>query len=174
MALETSSGRNDSEAEKTLGATIVQARNLRGWTQSQLAERVGVTASFITKLEKDEALPSYERAVALANILVLDAKHLLALIEQNKEQKGLQRIRTRGASLLSAYGVPLAVASASSTQTSPSDTAAQFGREILEDPDLRVAFTFLRTALADPDMRPAVLATLEALARRAKSTKHQG
>src|ERR1039458_2505419 len=164
MASDNAYNRHTNDAEPTLGATILQARSRLGWTQSQLAEKVGVTPSFITKLEKDEALPSYDRTVALANVLVLDAKNLLSLIEQNKEDRGLQRIRTRGASLRNAYGISPSGdnVAPSSAENSSSDMAAQFGREILENPDLQVALTFLRTALADPDTRSAALTTLEA------------
>ena len=105
----------------TLGTAIRDARERLGWTQSQLAGRIGVTASFITKLEKDEAVPSYDRTLALANVLALDANTLLSLVDQNKEDRGLQRIRTRGASVRTAYGMAAASHSPAPETGAPPD-----------------------------------------------------
>lgn len=159
-----------SENTITFGSSIREGRDRLGWTQAQLAEKIGVTPSFITKLERDEALPSYDRILALANVLVLDANMLIPLVEQNKEDRGRQRIKTRGASMRTSYGLggegqfPEGRGPGSAL-----NTAAQIGREILENPDLQTAFTHLRIGLKDPKLGPAILKTLEAFAKQANS-----
>jgi transcriptional regulator with XRE-family HTH domain len=155
----------------TLGDLVREARERLGWTQSHLAERVGVTPSFVTKVEKNEALPSYDRLLALANVLVLDSEQLLSLMEQAKQERTEQRIRTRGAAVRGAYGLVRTRGGSPGNAPDtvhPPTTAEQLGREILDNPDLQRAFTFVRAALADPDLKPAVLKTLEAFAQQAK------
>src|SRR5262249_2400597 len=56
-------------AVMTPGSLIRESRESHGLTQTQLAERVGVTPGFITKLEKNEALPGTELTLTLANLL---------------------------------------------------------------------------------------------------------
>lgn len=154
----------------TLGATVRQGRERLEWTQSQLADRIGVTPSFITKVEKDEALPSYDRTLALARALDLDVNNLLSLVEQNKEDRGLQRIRNRGASMRTAFGLSTERdSSASEGRSTGTDPATQLAREILENPTLYTALTHLRIALRDPDLTAAVLKTLETFAKQATS-----
>src|SRR5437660_665485 len=89
----------------TLGGEIRKARMRLEWTQTQLAERLGVTPSFITKLEKDESLPSRELTITLANLLVLDSERLLALLESSKEKRHKLRRNTRTAAAHQAYGL---------------------------------------------------------------------
>lgn len=159
-------------SEPTVGEIIKQARERLGWTQAQLADKIGVTPSFVTKVEKNEAVPSYDRLIALSNILVLDSATLIALSEQVKEERTQQRLRTRGAVARSAYGMdPRAAAQEENPPGVTPNIAEQLGRQILEDPDLQLAFTWLRTLLANPDLKPVVLKTLEALSRSSTITR---
>ncbi len=147
----------------TVGDQIREARERLGWTQSALAERVGVTPSYITKVEQDTALPGYELLLQLANVLVLDGERLLAQMERSRQERSGQRIRTRGAGVRNVYGV-----GADQEEPRVPTTAEQLGREVLGDADLRAAFTHLRAALADPELKPVVLKVLETFARQAK------
>src|SRR5262249_39373162 len=88
-----------------LGEQIRTARERLGSTQAYLAERVGVTPSYVTKLEKDEALPRYDLLVALANVLVLDSERLLALTERSRQERAGERIRTRGGMARGTFGI---------------------------------------------------------------------
>jgi DNA-binding XRE family transcriptional regulator len=61
---------------------IKDVRKKKGWTQKQLADAVGVTASFITQVEAGKTFPSYERCVALANVLNLPLDELWTQVEK--------------------------------------------------------------------------------------------
>src|SRR5437867_3920376 len=81
----------------TIGEEIREARKALGLTQPELAQQLGVSPSYVTKLEKDQALPSPERLLALADAIHLDRDHLLSLLEQTKQLRVQHGIRTRAA-----------------------------------------------------------------------------
>lgn len=154
-----------------LGDLIREARERLGWTQIDLAARVGVTPSFITKVEKNEALPSYDRLLALGNVLVLDSERLLSLVEHAKQERSLQRLRARGVAVRGAYGLrgerePSREETSQSVRSST--TAEELAQEILADQDLQTALLNLRAAFAKPDLKTVVLKTLEAFAQQAQ------
>lgn len=53
-------------AELTAGETIAMLRELKGWTQEQLAHKSGVAATNISLLENDHIDLGKQRAIALA------------------------------------------------------------------------------------------------------------
>lgn len=156
-----------------LGDCIRAAREGLGWTQSHLAAQIGVTPSFITRIEKQQALPSFDRLQALAHVLGLDSETLLTRLEEAQQHHAQQRLRARGAAARpAAGGTPAPAEGAAGPDVplpAPLSTAEQFRQEVLADPDFRTAFTWLRLALADPHLKPAVLTTLAAWARQAQA-----
>ncbi len=54
---------------KIYGARVEAARKEKGLTQEELAERVGVTQSMITHIEKGKKKPSLDKAIAIAREL---------------------------------------------------------------------------------------------------------
>jgi transcriptional regulator with XRE-family HTH domain len=56
------------EAKRDLGRRIRALRRLRGLTQEQLGERSGVSAKYISELERGVRNPSLETLVKVANI----------------------------------------------------------------------------------------------------------
>ena len=48
---------------------IIRRRNERGWSQAQLASKAGVSQSLISKLERGDRIPNYERLRAIWNAL---------------------------------------------------------------------------------------------------------
>ena len=62
---------------KKLGVRVRQQRELSGLTQGQLAEKVGVSGSFIGHIERGEKKASVETVVALCNALELSPSVLL-------------------------------------------------------------------------------------------------
>ena len=62
---------------KGLGRRVRQQRDLKGMTQDQLAERVGVSCSFIGHIERGEKKASLDTLVALSNALVIPPTVLL-------------------------------------------------------------------------------------------------
>jgi transcriptional regulator with XRE-family HTH domain len=149
----------------TLGELIRKAREQLGWTQSRLAQRLGVTPGFVTKIEKNGALPSYDLQLVLANELLLDREQLLSLAAQLRQESAHQRILTRGASVQGSYGL----AGQTPTPRGHPSQAEQIGQKVMADPDLKRAFTWLLEALANSDRKQAVLQMLEAFAQPAKT-----
>lgn len=52
----------------TLGLKIAKLRKSKGWTQTQLAERVGVHPSHVTRWERDKNQPSTNTLRELAEV----------------------------------------------------------------------------------------------------------
>ncbi len=61
-----------------LGRRVRKQRKIRGWTQEMLAEKIGVSTSFIGHVERGTRKASLETLVALANTLEISVDYLLA------------------------------------------------------------------------------------------------
>jgi transcriptional regulator with XRE-family HTH domain len=151
----------------TLGTMIREARQRVGWTQTELAQQVGVDPSAIAKLEADKLTPRPDLTHALAKILVLDSERLDALADRARERRRQQRVNTRAGrpAVAPREVAPRTAEPAGSPRAS---SAEEIGREILNDADLKTAFRFLRTALADPGLKETVLKVLQGLAALAR------
>lgn len=62
---------------KDLGSRIRTLRRQRGLTQEDLAEQVGISASFLGHIERGSRVASLETLVALSNVLRTSPHHLL-------------------------------------------------------------------------------------------------
>ena len=62
---------------KAIGQRIKQAREAQGLTQEQLAERVGLSPSHISVIERGYKTPRLETFVEILNILKVDANSIL-------------------------------------------------------------------------------------------------
>ena len=60
-----------------LGRRVRKQRKIRGWTQEMLAEKIGVSTSFIGHVERGTRKASLETLVALANTLEISVDYLL-------------------------------------------------------------------------------------------------
>ena len=147
---------------------IKQGREKKGWTQKQLADAIGVTSGFVTKVETEQSLPSYEICVAMARALDLPLEKLWSGIESARTEALQQRIKTRGAAVRGAIRTRGAAVRKPARSEQQLDVA-EIAREIAADADGQAALRDLRIALADPQMRPAVLAALAGFARAARS-----
>ena len=152
----------------TLGETIRNAREERGWTQVQLAAQIGVTPSFITKIEKNEVLPSPDRLQALVGALLLDGDRVKRMSHEARQERLQRRLDAQEAAVRNPYGL-----GAATPMGADRTSAEHLGREILDSPDLQAAVANLRLILADPDLRAGALRWLEALARDAKASNPQ-
>lgn len=65
-----------SNNEMTLGKKIAQLRKSKGWTQTQLAENVGVHPSHITRWERDKNQPSASTLNDLAKCFEVTVEEL--------------------------------------------------------------------------------------------------
>jgi transcriptional regulator with XRE-family HTH domain len=68
---------------------INQRRKMQGLTQSQLAERVGITQAFLAEIEKGRKRPSLDVLEKLCDALGCSADYLLG-IPPNRQYKVLQ------------------------------------------------------------------------------------
>ena len=62
---------------QNFGQRVKQLRNARKLTQSQLAERVGITDKYMSRIETDGENITIEILINLANVLEVDANYLL-------------------------------------------------------------------------------------------------
>lgn len=61
-----------------LGANISERRKKLGWTQAELAERIGVDTETVSRFERGSNLPSLQRLEKLADVLKLPLYRLVA------------------------------------------------------------------------------------------------
>lgn len=73
-----------NKIKKQIGKLIRDARTEKNWTQNDLAQKMGVTQPFISKLEKGESMPESKTRKKLIKILGEDFKQKLEKILQGK------------------------------------------------------------------------------------------
>lgn len=61
----------------TLGEKLQKLRKARGWTQEELAEKVGVSRQSLSKWESDGALPDTANVIVLADLFGVTTDYLL-------------------------------------------------------------------------------------------------
>ena len=62
-----------------IGKRIKDERQLKGLTQSQLAEKIGTTQSTIGKYEREELQPNIEVIIKICKVLEISSDYLLGL-----------------------------------------------------------------------------------------------
>ncbi len=65
--------------KKELGKNIKKAREEEGITQEELAEKVGVHVSYISRIERGVANPTHDLLESIGKILKMKASDLLSL-----------------------------------------------------------------------------------------------
>ena len=73
-----------------IGAFISERRKAKGWTQNQLAEKLGITDKAISKWETGRSMPDLSLFVPLCNLLEITLNELFAgecISEQNLKEK---------------------------------------------------------------------------------------
>jgi len=63
---------------KQIGLRIKHAREAAGYSQSKLAELVGLTQGAISKIERGEGNPSLQSVIRLSNVLSIPLNDLLS------------------------------------------------------------------------------------------------
>lgn len=61
----------------TLGEKILNMRKARGWSQEELAERIGVTRQAVSRWESGSAKPDADKLVAVCDLFGVSADYLL-------------------------------------------------------------------------------------------------
>lgn len=62
-----------------LGTKLRELRRERGWTQAQVAERIGGTASVVSAYENGIRQPSYEALIRLSRLYGVSTDYLLGV-----------------------------------------------------------------------------------------------
>lgn len=72
---------------------LTMLRKKRGYSQEQLAEKLGVSRQAVSKWERAEASPDTDNLIALAKIYEISLDELLGYREQRKD--GVRRRKRR-------------------------------------------------------------------------------
>ena len=75
---------------KLLGIRIQELRKIRGLTQDQLSEKVGIDAKHISRIEVGRSFPSLDTLEKLANALKVE---LHAFFEFERKEKGTRELK---------------------------------------------------------------------------------
>lgn len=76
------------------GKIIVDLRDKKGWNQSELADKSGVSRVMIGKYERGEAVPSIEAAKKIADALEVSLDYLVGEgINSKLDKKNLKRLQ---------------------------------------------------------------------------------
>lgn len=72
-----------------LGGNIAERRKILGWTQAELAERIGVDTETVSRFERGSNLPSLQRLEKLADVLKLPLYRLVAASSPRADDQAL-------------------------------------------------------------------------------------
>lgn len=61
----------------TMGEKILNMRKARGWSQEELAERIGVTRQAVSRWESNSAKPDADKIIAVCDLFGVSADYLL-------------------------------------------------------------------------------------------------
>lgn len=61
----------------TIGEKILRMRKARGWSQEELADRIGVSRQAVSRWESDSAKPDADKIIALCDLFGVSADYLL-------------------------------------------------------------------------------------------------
>ena len=74
------------------GIAVRQLREVRGWSQEQLAERSNLNRSYVGEVERGRVIASILTAQKLARALDIDIASLLTRCDQIERQRTVRRI----------------------------------------------------------------------------------
>ncbi len=87
-----------------LGKRIRQQRKQRKWTQENLAERAGISVSFLGHIERGSRKASVETLVSLSNSLQIGTDYLLSdSLDLNEDYDTNSKLRNWQKSLLKGF-----------------------------------------------------------------------
>jgi transcriptional regulator with XRE-family HTH domain len=71
-----------SDLKKKFGLKLRRIRRDRDMTQEQLAERCGISADYVSNMERGNKNPSFEMIAKLAEVLEVEVSELFVPIEK--------------------------------------------------------------------------------------------
>ena len=75
----------------TMGEKILNMRKARGWSQEELADRIGVTRQAVSRWEAGSAKPDADKIVCLCVLFSISSDYLLGLDEKISIKGGIQK-----------------------------------------------------------------------------------
>lgn len=98
--------------KKTFGNQIASMRREKGMTQSELAEKMGVTDKAVSKWERDLSCPDVSSIPRLAEIFGISVDELMQGKTESKEKPAVSRINTIIDLVLKGVALAMGVATA--------------------------------------------------------------
>lgn len=77
----------------TMGEKILSMRKARGWSQEELAERIGVSRQAVSRWESDSAKPDADKIVAICDLFGVSADYLLRDIHDETDAQEINHKR---------------------------------------------------------------------------------
>lgn len=71
----------------TIGEKILSLRKARGWSQEELAERVGVSRQAVSRWEADSAKPDADKIISVCDLFGISADYLLRDLADGETQR---------------------------------------------------------------------------------------
>lgn len=87
--MASAKGNQSNKLGIMLGANIAERRKKLGWTQAELAERIGVDTETVSRFERGSNLPSLQRLEKLADVLKLPLYRLVAASSPRADDQSL-------------------------------------------------------------------------------------
>ena len=157
---------------ESFGEMIRQHRKNQGWTQMQLADRVGCSDSYIAQLENNNRFPSSDVRMVLAEVFELDddeVKTFYDAAEAAELNRATSQTTKRSAAIKKAM-LRKAKKTGSLSSTGLDETDIEEIIEAIQKyPYLRIAIKHLIKAVSDSRIRDSVLQALESFANIAES-----
>lgn len=67
---------NSGECEMALGENVKRIRKERGWSQTELADKIGAHLNHVNKIENNKYMPSFDTVQKLAEVLQVSLDYL--------------------------------------------------------------------------------------------------
>ncbi|HZW26507.1 MAG TPA: helix-turn-helix transcriptional regulator [Gallionella sp.] len=87
--MASAKGNQSNKLGIALGTNIAERRKKLGWTQAELAERIGVDTETVSRFERGSNLPSLQRLEKLADALKLPLYRLVAASSPRADDQAL-------------------------------------------------------------------------------------
>lgn len=86
LYIKTSEGVDDMSTPNTISKQIIKLRNKQGWTQQQLAEKIGVSKQSVSNWETGEKLPRMGKIEEMANIFNVTVSYIVDGKSDNEKE----------------------------------------------------------------------------------------
>lgn len=81
------------QEQKQLAKRIIDLRKVKGWTQTELAEKIGISRNLYSNYELGRTHMTDEIIIALAKVFKVSTDDILGISKNNKEQQTISSVR---------------------------------------------------------------------------------